>query len=574
MPPPQAASARADADPLVPSATVMPPSDSIRRRRAPAVLVLFASVSVFVLHAVGAEAQIAQPDSTAAARALSLAEAIRLAEGNAEQVEIAAASVQAAEGQQESAFAARLPQLGANASYSRTLDSQFRGAFGGGGSETPTCPPYSPNPGLGLEARVDSLEQAFACGPSSPFGGADFNSVGFGSENTYTLGLQLSWQVYGGGRLAALSSAADAEVRAADEGLTAARAGSVLEVVQAYYDAQLATRLVEIAAAVLDQANATLQQTEARERVGTEAEFQVLRARVARDNQRPVLIERSAARDVAFFRLKQLLDLPLEREVVLTDRLEDVADTLPGDGVPEAPLLDERTAVRQAQATVAAQEDRVDAAWSQHLPGLAVTSSYGRVAYPTDLTPQWNQFRTNWTVGVALQVPLFTGGRISAEETVARSGLQQAQARLEQTREAATLDTYQAYASLQAGRANWEASSGSVAQAERAYEIAEIRFEEGLSTQLELSDVRLQLAQARANRAQAARNLLVARARVRLLPDLPVGPGVQTSPNAGPPTGTPAPRGMEGMPGAPGAGTPGTVVPGTSNPRGPNGSSR
>ncbi|MEZ4425689.1 MAG: TolC family protein [Gemmatimonadota bacterium] len=526
------------------------------------------------MHAAKAQAQTTHPDSTAAARALSLAEAIRLAEGNAEQVEIAAASVQAAEGQQQSAFAARLPQLGGNASYSRTLDSQFRGAFGGGGNDTPSCPPYSPNPGLGLEARVDSLEQAFVCGPSSPFGGADFNSVGFGSENTWTLGLQLSWQVYGGGRLAALSSAADAEVRAADAGLTAARAGSVLEVVQAYYDAQLSTRLVEIAGAVLEQAEATLQQTEARERVGTEAEFQVLRARVARDNQRPVLIERRTARDVAFFRLKQLLDLPLEREVVLTDQLEDVATALPTDSVPAAPALEDRTAVLQARSTVAAQEDRVDAAWSQHLPGLALTSSYGRVAYPTDLTPQWSQFRTNWTVGVALQVPLFTGGRIGAEETVARSGLLQAQARLEQTREAATLDTYQAYASLQAAQANWEASSGSVSQAERAYEIAEIRFEEGLSTQLELSDVRLQLAQARANRAQAARNLLVARTRVRLLPDLPVGPALQASPDGGAPIGAGAPPGMQAGPGAPGATPAGAGVPGTPNPTGPSGSPR
>jgi outer membrane protein TolC len=62
-----------------------------------------------------------------------------------------------------------------------------------------------------------------------------------------------------------------------------------------------------------------------------------------------------------------------------------------------------------------------------------------------------------------------------------------------------------------------------VEQATRAYEIAELRYREGLSTQTELQDVRLQLEQARANQAQAARDLQVARLRLTLLPYLPLG---------------------------------------------------
>ena len=64
-------------------------------------------------------------------------------------------------------------------------------------------------------------------------------------------------------------------------------------------------------------------------------------------------------------------------------------------------------------------------------------------------------------------------------------------------------------------------AAGTVQQAERAYQIAELRNREGLSTQLELSDSRLSLQVAQANRAQAARDVQVARARVALLPSLP-----------------------------------------------------
>ncbi|MBA2627885.1 MAG: TolC family protein, partial [Gemmatimonadales bacterium] len=63
--------------------------------------------------------------------------------------------------------------------------------------------------------------------------------------------------------------------------------------------------------------------------------------------------------------------------------------------------------------------------------------------------------------------------------------------------------------------------AGTVEQAQRAYAIAEVRYREGISTQTELGDARLLLQQALANRAQAARDLQVARVRMTLLPDLP-----------------------------------------------------
>jgi outer membrane protein TolC len=64
----------------------------------------------------------------------------------------------------------------------------------------------------------------------------------------------------------------------------------------------------------------------------------------------------------------------------------------------------------------------------------------------------------------------------------------------------------------------WQASAGTIEQAERAYAIAELRNREGLSTQLELADARLALEIARANRAQAGRDVQVARARLALVP--------------------------------------------------------
>jgi hypothetical protein len=110
---------------------------------------------------------------------------------------------------------------------------------------------------------------------------------------------------------------------------------------------------------------------------------------------------------------------------------------------------------------------------------------------------------------------------------------------LQRTRELALVDSRTAQEELTASLATWEASAGTVQQAQRAYEIAELRYREGVSTQLELSDARLLLVQAQATRAQAARDVQVARARVALLPDLPIVAGEGTM---GSPTQQPQPQ--------------------------------
>ncbi len=430
-----------------------------------------------------------------APRRLSLRAAVRLARKGADPVRIAKAAVGRAEGNEGLVAAQRLPQINATAAYTRTLASQFRQAF--------------------QSAASDSSG-------SSPFGGASFSKLGFGSENAYNLGLAFSWRLFDGGALSAQSRSAEASHSSAEIGLTSAEAELVLDVTRAYYDAQLAARMVDIERASLEQADDALKVTTAEQQQGRESEFDVLRARVDRDNQRPILIQRETSRDVAFFRLKQLLNLPLDEPLVLTDSLQRMPDGVDSAGVATDPPPEARAPVRQAQAEVAAARGQLDEAEAERLPGLSLTSSYGRVEYPQALAPAWSDFRTNWTVGFALDLPIFEGGRIGSQELTARAGLESARARLDQTRKQAALDTYQAQAELKAAQASWKASQGTVEEARRAYKIAKIRYREGLSTQLELSNARLLLEQARGNRAQAARDLHVALTRVRLLPSLPL----------------------------------------------------
>jgi outer membrane protein len=469
-----------------------------------------------------------------AARPLSLDEALRLAEGASEDVAVARAGVTRASGQRYKARSEFLPQLFGSASYTRTLKSEFEALAeggddnGNGGGSTEGCTAFVPNPALPLASRVDSLERAVECASGqNPF--AAFADLPFGQANKYDFGLSLSQNIFTGGRVTSQYRAARAGERTAEIGLTSARAQLLLDVTEAYYDAALSDRLVSIARATLAQAETTLVQTRIARQVGNQPEFDLLRAQVTRDNQRPVLIQRLSDRDIAYTRLKQLLNLPMAEPVELSTSLDDTTGTASArltSLFQESPdtSTEQRAPVRQARENVTVNRSTLTVARSQRLPTITLGSQYGRVAYPSGGLPEWGTFRQNWTVVATAQMPIFTGGNIRGDELIARANLEEARARLQQTRELAELDTRNTLNRLAAARASWEASTGTVEQATRAYQIAEVRYREGISTQTELADSRILLEQAQANRALASRDLQVARMRLALLRDLPIGP--------------------------------------------------
>jgi outer membrane protein TolC len=464
----------------------------------------------------------------ATGRQLTLNDALDIAEKESETVGIARAEVARAEGERRQARSAYFPQLNGSASYQRTIRSQFSAL---GAEDTTTAPvqicnQFVPQPGNTVEQRLDSLESAVECASGAdPF--ASFRNLPFGRVNAYRFGLSFSQTLFTGGQLRGQSEAAGAGVRSAAVGLTAARAQLLLDVTGAYFDASLADRLLDIAEATLRQADTTLAQTQLARQVGNQSEFDLLRARVTRDNQRPIVIQRRADRDLAHYRLKQLLDFPLDQPLALTTELGDTSlvDSTRLQAVVEQ-LGDTTTAarapVRQASEAVEAQRGLLRVARGQRFPQVAVTSQYAELGYPGKVSPFGSDFVSDWTVALGVQLPIFTGGRIGGEVAAAQANLSQAQLRLQQSRELAEVDTRNAAIQLEAAQAGWQASAGTVEQAARAYQIAELRYREGISTQTELLDSRIQLQQAQASRARAARDLQVAKVRVALLPALPL----------------------------------------------------
>jgi outer membrane protein len=483
-------------------------------------------LATLILAAVPAAAQ------TRATVTISLDDALRMAESKSEGIAIARAGLNRATGNRMVSRSAGLPQLSGTAGYTKTLKSQFD-IFASTPAPDPNAPKALCTPEIPANAtaaqRQAAIDAATTC---SSGGGIDFSSAGFGAKNQWALGLNAGWNVYSGGRISGLNRAASAQERSATIEVEAQRAQTKLDVAQAYFDAALTDRLVGIATASLAQTERVLEQTKLGKEVGDVSEFDLLRAQVTRDNQRPALIAAQSNREVAYLRLKQLLEIPATDSISLSTGLEtdSIAPAMTVAAATAARLdAASRAPVRQIEQAVIAQEGLLRAAKADRFPQVQIVSGFQRLYFPNEFLPDFGQARQNWTVGVQTSFPLFTAGRLRGNELVARANLDETRQRLNQTRELTELDSRIAMTQLEQAQSAYLASAGTAEQARRALDIDQLRYSEGISTQTDLAQSRILFEQATANRAVAARNLAVARLRVQLLTDLPLQLGASTA---------------------------------------------
>lgn len=460
--------------------------------------------------AVGAQVQ----DSAGAVHPLSLEEALERALDQSEEVRLAGARVEAAQARAMSAWSNALPQVNTSLGYTKTLRSVFQTA---GDIEIPDSMRFEPDPTAPLEDRVTYLEDRT---PAAAFGALAtvFSDLPFGNENTWIAGLSLSQPLFAGGRIRSSIQLAEHAEDAAEAAYDEAAGDIVLQVRRAYYDAALASATVDIVEASVDLARGHLEDVRLREDAGRASELELLRAEVEVENLLPQLVQARNGEELALLNLKRLVNLPADARLELTTPL------VPADGdsavaTIELPPLDEvqeqlsrRAALRAAESSVAAAGEGVDIARSAYLPNVALQANLARQAFPNETFtfPTGDQWNDDWTVGVMLQWPLFQGLRRTAQVDEAQAAFDEAELQLEQLREAFALEYHQAQGELERARAQLGAAQRTAHQAERVYELTEMRFREGLATQLDVDAARLSLQQARLNEVQAYHDAWVA----------------------------------------------------------------
>lgn len=321
-----------------------------------------------------------------------------------------------------------------------------------------------------------------------------------GQHDNYSVGLTVEQNLYQGGKVLAGIKAASLYNRYADVYFREALEEVGFRVKEFFYLLLLQEGIAAVRRDTVAHMEDYLKITEDRYRQGTVSEFDLITARVRLANSRPPLIE--AANRVDILKTSLLREIGSEAKDFRVSGELEYRPFAAGLDELNRFALDSRPLLRQVEIEEEIQEQNLRAARSGYQPQFSLFATYQGERPQGGLPPE-DRFEFEWLAGARLRWSLFDGlmtpGRVREE----RARLNQARITTEDTTRTVLLSVKQAHLDIEAARRAYISQRETVEQAKAAYRIGRVRWENGISTSLELTDAELNLSEARVMLDQA-----------------------------------------------------------------------
>ncbi|HCY78054.1 MAG TPA: hypothetical protein DHV28_19275 [Ignavibacteriales bacterium] len=283
---------------------------------------------------------------------------------------------------------------------------------------------------------------------------------------------------------------------------------TVLSVQKTFYGVLLSKEVFEITKSSFENAQANLNDVKALYKEGMVSEFDMLQAEVQVENIRPVVMQMENNLKTAFDGLKITMGINQNEQI-------DVSGEFiyqPFDVNNEEELINEALTSNYEVRTLDLKK-QVDQAFveldvSEYWPTVA---AFGQYSYAgSSDTWKFNNY-SSATIGVSFSLNLWHGNRTKNAVEQSTITYQQTEQQLFQLKEYTKLNVKSKIQELKRVQDLIEVQNKNVDVAERAYNIAKVRYKEGAGSQMELQNTDLALKQARLNRIQSLYSYLTTR---------------------------------------------------------------
>jgi outer membrane protein len=313
---------------------------------------------------------------------------------------------------------------------------------------------------------------------------SDISTSGSNTDQTSGYSVNLTQNLYNAESLATID-AAEATVARARADLEVSQQDLALRVAESYFDILAAQDDVEFAKAEETAIARQLEQAQKRFEVGLIAITDVLEAQAQYDGALARTILAENLLDNAFQALQVIIAQPPSPELAgLRDKLELLLPD-PAQSQPwvEIALQNNRSLVAALAAQQVAAHEREIANKSRY-PTLDLAASYSDTSIEDDGLGDSDQQDT--TLALLLNVPLYTGGRISAERSRAEAAYQSARNVALLQKRLTSQNTRIAYLGLISGISQVEALKQALKSSTTALEATEAGFDVGTRTSVDV----------------------------------------------------------------------------------------
>ncbi len=357
--------------------------------------------------------------------------------------------------------------------------------------------------------------------------------LSFGADNTINNTASLSLPLYAPTVYETLKMNRT-QMEQAVENARSSKINLTNEVKKGYYNILLAEQSLSVLKESEKSIAETVANTEAMYNQGLASEYDLLSAQVQLSNLRPNIVQTENSIKAAKLLFKMYLGLPAESDFVLEGSLDDFADEvalaiIPTDSVD----LSNNTDLRSLEFQRKLLEHQLRMTNASRLPTVAAFSTFmysgndnsmnfgeiiggsmggmgGGSSAPTTKKEWW--WQKPLSAGISISIPLFSGGRNLNKAHEIRNTLHQLSLQRDYLAQSVNVQVESAFNNILTAKEKMTSNEITVRQASKAYEIAQVRYNAGTGTILELNSSELSLTQAKLNYSQAIYDFLAARA--------------------------------------------------------------
>ncbi len=343
--------------------------------------------------------------------------------------------------------------------------------------------------------------------------GGDVQKIEIGTDNSFISTITAEQLLYSGGQVSTAIAIARSFEASAEELIYHTEKNTAFTVKQQFYKILLNREVLRVTRRNLEQAQAHLDHLTTLYKSGIASEFEMLRASVQVANVLPRVL--SAENDIVLQEdlLKNTIGIPLETEIDIKGELkpEFIKESLVED--LERSAYYNRNDYKNLELTRETFAGRVKYECSSLYPQL-------RFNYNYQLQGQSNTFEfgsqervTSQNASINLSFPLFDGFQASARSQQAKIDVSEVDFRLLKLKEAINIQFTEARHNMNNARQRIESLAQTVIQAQKAYDIAQVRYNSGQGTQLELFDAQIALEVAELNTYQSIYDYEISKAQ-------------------------------------------------------------
>jgi outer membrane protein len=351
-----------------------------------------------------------------------------------------------------------------------------------------------------------STNQTFSFGR-----GASLIDNSYQNQNSSSTSLSVSTSVplFTGFQIPNNITAAKLNLQAAIADFEKAKEDIELSVISAYLQILYNKELLEI---TKNQQTLSVQQMERIEEMyksGKASEAQVYEVKSQVANDELAIVQAKNDLQMSVLNLTQLLELSSPEGFDVETPDTDLDFIMPSN--PEetyANALTTRAAVRADEYRLASSEKAVKAAKGAYFPQLSFGAGYSNSYYKINgfnNSSFSQQLKNNESknIGFSLNIPVFNRFETRNNIRTAKLSVKNQELQLENTKKNLYKEIQQAYYNATGAKEKYKSSEIALKSAEKAYEFAKEKFENGRSTTYEFNDARNNLMKSSANLSQS-----------------------------------------------------------------------